>query len=259
MINQQAKNLKKYSNLLKELVVRDIKVRYQKSILGLLWTVLNPLLMMIITSAVFSSIFKMNIENFPVYVLIGNITFTLTSDSTSQALMSILANASLIKKVYIPKYLFPLSKILSGFVNYFFSLIALIIVMIITKSQFYPTLITIWIPLIYIFLFNFGLGLILSATNVYFRDIGHIYGVLLTAWMYLTPIFYSVDILPVQVKNIIQINPLYHYVSFFRQIVLDGTFPSIQQNLICFGYGAVVFVIGIIVFYRLQRNFILYI
>ncbi len=248
-----------YSGLLRELVVRDIKVRYRRSFLGLLWTVLNPLLMMAVQTIVFSTFFKSSIVNFPVYLLIGNIVFSMNSDSTSQALTSIIGSAGLIKKVYIPKYLFPLSKVLSCLVNFGFSLIALIIVMLVTKSQFHFEMILSFVPLFYLLLFSIGLSLILSSITVYFRDIAHLYSVFITAWMYLTPIFYPMDMLPPQIQAIINWNPMYQYIKYFRLLIMDGIVPAWRTNLFCFGLGAITLVIGVYMFQELQDKFILHI
>ncbi|WOO35447.1 ABC transporter permease [Anaerocolumna sp. AGMB13020] len=249
----------KYGNLLKKLVARDIKVRYRRSFLGLLWTVLNPLLSMIILTIVFSNLFKMSIANFPVYVLIGNIVFNFNSEATTQSLTSIIDNSSLIKKIYIPKYLFPISKVASSLVNFGFSCIALLIVMIFTKADFYILLITLWIPFIYLFMFTLGLSLILCSVNVFFRDIGHLYSVFLTAWTYLTPLFYSIEIVPNNIKKFIYLNPMFHYVTFFRAIILDGYYPDLKENIICFLFGLVTLIIGIIILKRTQDKFILHI
>lgn len=249
----------KYIPLLKKLVLRDIKVRYKKSILGLLWTLLNPLFMMIIMNVVFSNVFNNNIENFPVYVMIGNVIFGFNSEATSQSLNSILINAPLIKKVYIPKYLFPMSKVVSAMVNLSFSLIALFIVMICTNARFPITIFYVPIPLLYMLLFVLGFSLVLSSLNVFFRDLGHLYGVFLTAWMYFTPIFYSVEILPESVRNLIHYNPMFYYISFFRKIIMDGQLPGIADNLICFFYGVAWLIVGVLVFKKGQDKFILYI
>lgn len=158
----------KYKNLLRELVARDIKVRYRRSFLGMLWTVLNPLLMMVVITIVFSTLFKQNIEHFPIYYLAGSLVFSFNSETTSNALYAIIGNSSLMKKVYIPKYLFPLSKTVSGLVNLGFSLIAMFIVMIILRVEFRPTLLLLPIPLFYVFLFAAGSGLFLAAVTVFF-------------------------------------------------------------------------------------------
>ena len=258
-IQEKIEGLKRFSPLLKELVVRDIKVRYRHSALGLLWTILNPLLMMVVITIVFSTLFKSDIEHFPIYYLAGSLLFSFNSESTTTAMHSMISNASLLKKVYIPKYLFPLANILSGMVNLGFSLIAMFIVMIVTKAPFHITLLLMPIPIFYTFLFATGLGIMLSALTVFFRDIAHFYGVFILAWTYLTPIFYPVSILPPVLMKIMQFNPMYHYVSFMRELVLYGNFPSMKENLICLLIGLAMLAIGLFVFYKKQDKFVLYV
>lgn len=249
----------KYRHLLIELVSRDVKVKYRRSVLGLMWSVLNPLLMMLVITAVFSSIFKFNVENFPAYYLTGSLIFGFVSESTSGSCSSIIDGASLIKKVYIPKYIFPLEKILFAFVNALFSLIAVAIVLVILKVPVTWTIILFPIPMIYTFVFCVGLGLILSTLNVFFRDIGHLWSVWITAWMYLTPIIYPVDILPDFMKTVILFNPLYYYVDYFRQVILYGTVPGIEANLLCCALSLGFLIFGIIIFKKSQDKFILHI
>lgn len=249
----------KYRNLLKNLVSRDIKVRYRRSVLGMLWTVLNPLLMMIVITVVFSTLFKQNIENFPIYYLAGSLIFSFVSETTSNALYAIIGNASLMKKVYIPKYLFPLSKIVSGLVNLGFSILAMFIVMLVLEVEFKLTLLLLPIPIFYAFLFAIGLGLFLAAATVFFRDIAPLYSVLVMAWTYATPIFYPVSILSDRARNLMYFNPMYHYVQYMRNLVLDGVFPSMKENLVCFFMSATMLIIGVTIFYKKQDKFILYI
>lgn len=253
------KNFLKYKHLLKELVVKDIKLKYRRSFLGLLWSLLNPLLMMIVLSIVFSNLFRRNIPNFTVYLLTGRIIFDYYSRATSTAMKSIISNGQLIKKIYVPKYIFPLAKSLSEFVNLLFSLIAVIIMLAVTKVKITLAILLFPLPLIYILIFATGVGLILSAYSVFFRDIVHLYGVALTAWMYLTPLFYPVEIIPTKYKFIIHINPLYHIIECFRQIVLYGQFPSLQLHLISLLIGIITLAIGMFVFKRRQDKFILFI
>ncbi len=248
-----------YKDLLYNLVSRDIKVRYRKSFLGMLWTVLNPLLMMMVMTIVFSTLFKSTIENFPIYFLAGNLIFTLNSEITNNCTYAIIGNAPLLKKVYIPKYLFPLSKAGSALVNLIFSLIAMFLVMIILRVPFLPTLLLLPIPIAYAFLFSVGLGLLLSAVTVYFRDIAYFYSVLLIAWNYFTPVFYPIDILPDFARKLMQLNPLYHYIDYMRNLILHGTFPGLKENLVCLMMGVAMVIIGMFVFYKKQDNFILYI
>ena len=238
-VKEKMEGFRRFTPLLRELVVRDIKVRYRHSALGLVWTVLNPLLMMVVITIVFSTLFKQNIPNFPIYYLSGSLIFAFNSESTTTALNSIISNASLIKKVYIPKYLFPLSNVLSGLVNLGFSLIAMFIVMLITDAPFHATL--------------------LSAVTVFFRDIAHFYSVFILAWTYFTPIFYPVEILPDAVMKLMQINPMYHLVSYMRSIVLYGVFPSLKENLLCLCLGLLMLALGLFVFYKKQDKFVLYV
>lgn len=248
-----------YKDLLYNLVSRDIKVRYRKSFLGMLWTVLNPLLMMIVMTIVFSTLFKSTIDNFPVYFLAGNLIFTLNSEITNNCTYAIIGNASLLKKVYIPKYLFPLSKAGSALVNLMFSLIAMFLVMIILRVPFLPTLLLLPIPIAYAFIFSLGLGLLLSAVTVYFRDIAYFYSVLLLAWNYFTPVFYPIEILPDFARKLMQLNPLYHYIDYMRNLILHGVVPGVTENFVCLLMSVMMLVIGVCVFYRKQDNFILYI
>lgn len=258
-IREKIGAFQRFTPLLRELVVRDIKVRYRHSVLGLVWTVLNPLLMMVVITIVFSTLFKQNIPNFPIYYLSGSLLFSFNSESTTTALNSMIANSSLIKKVYIPKYLFPFSNILSGLVNLGFSLIAMFIVMVITRAPFHITLLLIPIPIFYTFLFATGLGILLSALTVYFRDIAHFYSVFILAWTYFTPVFYPVEILGERAMMLMRLNPMYHYITFMRELVLNGNFPSMKENLLCMVMGLFMVALGLLVFYKKQDKFVLFV
>lgn len=251
--------LLRYQWLLRELIIRDLKIKYRKSVLGYLWSVLNPLMMMIVLTIVFSSMFRFNIENFPVYLLTGQLIFNFFSESTTLAMNGILGGASLIKKVYLPKYIFPVSKVLSSFTTMMFSLAALIIVMVITGTTFYSTLLGIPLLFIYLLIFSLGIGLALSALVVYFRDIQHLYGVLLTAWMYLTPIFYPLEMLPDWLRVYVENQPLSLFIQVFRESVLYGQWPSLEEHVLCILYSCVSLIIGFWIFKSNEKNFILHI
>lgn len=251
--------LKNYVPLIQELVKRDLKVKYRRSILGYLWSLLNPLLMMCVMSYVFSTIFQSNIPNFPLYLICGQTLWNFFNESTNMAMYSVLQNGSLIRKVYIPKYIFPLSRVLSSFVTMSFSLLAILIVMLFTGAKVYWTILLFWVPLVFLFVFCCGIGLILSALSVYFRDITHLYGVLTLAWMYATPVFYDISILPANVQGTIAWNPMYHYITFFRSLILYGQIPQGSVWLICIGCSLAMLAVGLMVFRKMQRNFILYI
>jgi ABC-2 type transport system permease protein len=248
----------KYNNLLRELVVRDIKVRYRRSVLGLLWTLLYPLLTMLVTSMVFSTLFQTTISHYPVYFLAGSILFSFNTEATTQALMSIVTNAGLLNKIYIPKFLLPLARVLSSLVNLFFAFIALLLVMLVTGVPFKPTLFLVFIPILYVILFVTGLSLLLSALNVFFRDINSLYGVISLMWMYMTPIFYPISIIPDKFAWFYQSNPMYYFIDYFRSLILEGAMPGLISNLICLLCGMGSLLVGYLVFNRTQERFILH-
>lgn len=251
--------LKKNYFIVQSLVTRDFKLKYRRSVLGVLWSVLNPLLMMIVLTAVFSYMFRFNIQNFPLYLILGNTLFALMSDSTQAAMASITDSAPLIKKIKIDKIIFPLEKTLFAALNFVISLIAVAAVMVYFRIM--PTANILFLPLLllYMFMFSFGIGLLLAALTVFFRDLEHLWSVVVTAWTYATPLFYPVDILPDWMMSIMQFNPMYHYVTYFRDIVLWGITPDLKINLICFGCGAVALLIGYLVFRKQEKKFILYV
>lgn len=255
----KVERFKRFIPLLKELVMRDIKVRYRRSVLGVLWTVLNPILMMIVMTIVFSTLFRFDIENYPIYFFCGNLLFSFMTNATTDSLYSIIGGASLIKKVYIPKYIFPVSKALSAGVNLFFSYIAMLLVMIATGVEFHVTMLLTPLIAFYVMLFSIGLGLILATMMVFFRDIAHLYSVLTATWMYLTPIFYPASLLGDKSPWFLLLNPMYHFIDYMRDITLYQTIPGISENLTCLGIGLVTLVIGMYFFNKKQDKFILYI
>lgn len=245
--------------ILRTLVTKDFKLKYRRSFLGVLWSVLNPLLMMIVMSAVFSYMFRFSIPNYPLYLILGQILFSLMTDATSGAMGSIIDAAGLIKKIRVEKMLFPLEKACFSMVNFLFSAIAAVIVMI--YFQIFPTLNILFLPvlLICVLLFSIGLGLILSSLAVFFRDTIHLWGVILTAWTYATPIFYPLDLLPPGLIAAMEFNPMYQYITYFRDIMMNGIAPSLEQNLICIGMAVATFAVGFVVFRKTEHKFILYV
>ena len=252
-------NALRFRSLLYNLTMRDLKVKYRRSVLGVLWSVLNPLLMMAVLTVVFSQIFRFGVKDFPVFYITGTLIFNFFSESTGSSVSSVIGGASLIKKVYMPKYIFPLEKCVFAFVNMLFSLIATAIVYIVLGVDVHWTLLMFPIPMLYTFVFCLGLSLILAAYTVFFRDIIHLYGVLVTVWMYLTPIIYPVTILPIKLRQFISFNPMYHYVTYARDVMIDGKLPSLETNIICIGFAVLFLVIGITAFRKKQDNFILHI
>ena len=252
----------KYRALINQLVQRDIKTKYRRSVLGLLWTVLNPLLMMTVLSIVFSYFFSRygDVENFPVYLLCGQVIFNFFNESTSIAMGSIVHSGELIKKVYVPKYLFPITKVMSSGVNLLSSMIALVMVMVATRSRVTPTVLLAVFPLLYVLMFSTGVSLFLSAAAVSFRDLMHLYSVVTTAWMYLTPVIYPMSILdgaPRWAVFIINANPLTAFIKIFRAVVLDGVTAPWILHVQSIVWCVIALVIGSLVFKKSQDKFIL--
>lgn len=245
--------------ILRSLVSKDFKLKYRRSVLGVLWSVLNPLLMMVVLTVVFSTIFRFNIENFPLYLILGQTLFAFMSEATSSAMGSIIESAPLIKKIRINKMIFPVEKVVFALVNFVISLIAVVAVMVFFRIV--PTVNILLLPvlLLCLFAFSLGIGLLLAALSVFFRDVMHLWSVFISAWTYATPLFYPVEILPEWAVPIMNANPMYYYVDYFRDIALYGVTPSFEQNLICFACGAIALLIGVLAFRSQQKKFILYV
>ena len=254
------RTLLKYKYLLTLLVQRDLKLKYRRSFLGYIWTILNPLLSMLVMVVVFSHVFSRDIENFPVYLICGNIMFSFMREATTLSMNSIIDNASLLKKVYVPKYIFTLSKVTSCLVNFVLSLGALAIVILLTRTKLTWHFILIVIPMLELYVFCVGLGLFLAQATVFFRDIRNIWGVVTLAWMYVTPIFYSIDMLSPKLRYWIpKINPMYIYITQMRQFILSGV--GAWDPLIWRGafVAVIMLVVGLVSFLKTKDRFILYI
>lgn len=259
-LSQSENVMKKYLPLYRQLVKKDIKLKYRRSFLGYLWSVLNPLLIMGIMVVVFSNIFRFDIENYPVYLITGQAIFNFINESTTKAMWSIIGNAALLKKTYVPKYIFCLATVTSSFVNMLFSLAAMFIVFIFCGVQF--TWNMLWIPfvLLQVFVFAMGMGLFLAEATVFFRDIQYIYSAFLTAWMYATPLFYPLSAAGEKIRWVItNLNPAFAFIQQFRTIALDAAFPSFGIILRGIGWSLLLLLFGVWRFWKNQDRFILYI
>lgn len=256
-MNSYIQNFKKFEPLLGELVARDVKIKYRRSVLGVLWTLLNPLCMMIILSVVFSNIFKFDVENYSLYILSGQVVFNFFSGATTDAMSAIISNGPLIKKVYVPKYLFVLSRIISSFINLLASFTALLLVMIATRAELHWKVVLVVIPLILLVVFSLGVGLVLAAITVKFRDVMHLYSVFTTALLYLTPVIYPMSILPKWLYKLVMLNPLTNMLMMFRDVMINNNIFDWKSLIIAIIETALMFLIGLYVFYKNQDEFIL--
>ncbi|WP_308000992.1 ABC transporter permease [uncultured Parolsenella sp.] len=250
--------------ILRELVTKDFKLKYRRSVLGVVWSVLNPLLMMIVMSFVFSSFLRYaSIDHYPLYLILGNITWSVFSDSTGAGVVSIIDAAPLLKKVKVNKLVFPSERVLFSLVNFAFSLVAVVLVMVWEQVWPTPALLLLPICLVLLMFFCIGMSLLLSALAVFFRDVIHLWGVLMLAWMYATPIFWPVDFIAdvpyAAVRLIMLANPMYNYITFMRMIFINGQVPELITFAMCAFWAVAALALGFFVFHRLERKFILYI
>lgn len=249
--------IKKYGFLMEQLVSRDFKVRYKRSALGMLWSFLNPLLTMTVQFIVFSQLFKAGIDNVAAYMLSGIVVFGFFSEAVGQALGAIVYNASLITKVYVPKYIYPLTKVFSSGVNFLISLGALFIVVLVTGAPVTKAYLLLPFVIVCVTLFSIGFGMLLSALMVFFRDVQFLWGIFSMLWMYMTPLFYPETILAKEFRWIFKCNPMYYFVKFTRSIVLDGISPEPRLYVICAVFSIGALALGGVVFKKTQNKFIL--
>ncbi len=248
------KNFQKYKYLLFELTKKNIKLKYRRSYLGILWTLLEPILTTFVLTVVFINWRQKKDHTFPVYILTGRLLYSYFSQATKQAMKSIRSNSGMIKKVYVPKYIYPLSNVLSNYITFLISTVVLIGAMFIFKV--YPTKYIVYsiVPLFQLLLLSIGMGLILATLAVFFRDMEYLWGVILMLIMYTAAIFYSIE--GIESQWIFYFNPIYHIIVNFRNSVY-GNPIDVGALLISTGYSVSSVIIGVFLFYKKQDKFIL--
>lgn len=268
-LNHDVDMFKKYKNLLKELTMKNVKLKYRNSWLGILWSFFQPLLNMIVLSVVFGGIFGKKsdlIVCYPVYLFTGRLLFSFFTSSTKQALYSFRRNQAIIKKVYVPKYMYPLSSVLSNFVTFAISLLCLVCVWIFFKVtgfnggsglEINGYALLFFVPMIFLLIFSTGVGLVLSVLCVYFRDIEYIWDVLTQLLFYMVPILYHLNTIDTPwIQIVIKINPLYSMIELFRQCVLYGQMMSWKLLLYAAVVSIVTLAVGILFFNRKSDDII---
>lgn len=258
-MKQYIKNFLKYRHLLQELVKKDIKLKYRRSYLGILWTLIEPLLTMIVLSTVFGSLYGRTDKTFPVYVLTGRLLYAYFANSTKACMRSIRSHSGMIKKVYVPKYIYPLSSVCSNYITFLISLIVLVAVSIVLRVNITYYILFAIVPLALLFVMAYGVGMILATMSVFFRDLEYLWSVALMIIMYTAAIFYPVEKLYENGKAwILELNPIYSLISLFRSAVFST--PIEVRHIVyaaVFSFGTLI--IGTIMFYKKQDKFILYV
>lgn len=251
--------LKKNKFLFQELVHRDFTKKYKRTILGIAWSVLSPLLSLLVMNLIFGTLLGSSIEHYTIYLFSGQLIFSFFSDSTNEGMTSLLNNAEIFTKVNVPKYLFLFSKNVSSLINFGITLVIYFLFVVADGVPVTWKFILLIYPVACLVIFNLGVGLILSALYVFFRDIQYLYSIFTLLLMYMSAIFYSIDAFPQIGKNLFLLNPVYVYIRYFRKIVLEGTIPTPQFHLIALGYALLVFGIGAWIYKKKNHSFLYYV
>ncbi len=252
----QKKSIFRYTFLLEQLVKRNFNTKYRQSVLGVLWSFLNPLMTMAVQYLVFSQLFRSDISHFPVYLLTGIILFSFFNECVTLGMDSIVLNGPLITKVAMPKLIYPLSRSISSFISLVISLVPLLGAMLLSGTPLTPALLLIPAAIVLLFLFSLGMSLILCTLNVFFRDTRFLWSVVSLLWTYATPIFYPISIIPAAWQPIFRLNPMFQFIDFLRTVILRGAWPSWGQWGACLLCAALPLALGLLVFRRNEHKFV---
>lgn len=256
LLKKLQSDVTKSKYVINNFVNQELTVKYKRSALGFLWSLLNPMATMIISSVVFGSIMRFNLQDFVVFLYAGMLPWNFFAISTDFCGVSILNNEGFIKKIYLPKIVFPLSTVLAQFINMLLSMISLFFFMIILGAKVTPALLFLPIAFLLLFLWTLGVCLIMATVNVYFRDMRYIMGVALNAWYYLTPILYPINNIPDYLRTIFYLNPAYYIVDMFRSPIYYNCLPSLRNFLIAAICCIAVFFIALSYFYKKESDFV---
>lgn len=245
--------------LFQELVKRDFKQKYKRTVLGMFWSILSPLLTLLVMKIVFGYYFGRGMEHYTTYLFCGNLLFHYYRESTSGGMNSLLSNAKIFTKINVPKYLFLLSKNVSALINFMLTLSVFFVFAFLDDITFGFHFIALLYPIICLVIFNIGIGLILSALYVFYRDISYLYDVFTLLLMYCSAIFYNVNVMPVQYQNLFLLNPIYVYIKYFRTVVLDGQVPSIEYHILCALYAMIAVLLGGYIYKKYNHKFLYYV
>lgn len=250
------KQVRAFGYVLKQLIRQQLILRYRRTVLGYVWTLLNPILMMSVTAVVFSALFKVDLTTFAVFLFAGMIPWNCFNAMLTQASTAFVENEALIKKIFLPKLLFPLSISLSVLIDSTLSFSALLIIILVIGGKLSLALLFIPIAFILLFIFSFGIALILSVATVFFRDIQYVLGIILQALFFLSPILYKSSALAGKVAWIIKINPLSVYIDLFRSPIDQGVLPSVSTVLLAAFIAFLSLCLGLVVFIKQEKKIV---
>ena len=251
--------LKRHQFLFEELVKRDFKKKYKRTILGMGWSMLSPLLMLLVMKLVFEQFFGRTVNHYTTYLFCGLLTFNWFSESTNGGMRCLFANASIFTKVNVPKYLFLFSINIQVLLNFALTLLVFFAFCAIDHVQFTWRFILLAYPVATLLLFNLGIGMVLSALFIFFRDIDYLWSVALQLLMYGSAIFYTIDNMPDRMQIVFACNPIYRHIAYFREVVLSGTVPSLETHLTLLGFAVVAFLLGAFMYKHYNTKFLYYV
>ncbi len=251
--------LKQNQFLFGELVKRDFAKKYKRTILGMAWSIISPLMNLLIMWLVFSVFFGSNMEHYVIYLFAGQLVYSYFVDATSLGMSSLLSNAQIFTKVNVPKYLFLFSQNISSLINFGLTLLVFFAFVALDGLPFTWKFFCLLYPTVCLIVFNVGLGLILSALLVFFRDMQHLWAILTQLIMWMSAIFYSIDAYSADVQRLFMANPLYLYIDYFRRIVIHGAVPSVQFHLLAALYAGLTFALGAYMYKRYNHEFLYYV
>jgi ABC-type polysaccharide/polyol phosphate export permease len=252
-------DFKKNEFLFSELVKRDFKKKYKRTYLGMLWSVLSPLLTLLVMSLVFTNFFGRTTPHYTIYLFCGNIVFSFFSDATNGGMGSLISNSAIFTKINVPKYLFLFSRNVSSLINFGLTLLVFFVFCIFDQITFRFSFLLLIVPIVCLVVFNIGIGLILSALFVFFRDMQYLWSVFTTLLMYASAIFYTIDGFSPVMQRVFLCNPIYVYIKYFRIIVIDNAIPSLEYNLLAVGYALLALMIGVLFYKKLNDKFLYYV
>lgn len=248
-----------YRELIWALAMKELRVRYKRSVLGFVWALLNPLLMMIVLTLVFGTIMRFSIDHYAIFLLSMLLPWTFFTQALTYSVESVVGNADLLKKVHIAKVVFPVAAVVSNIVNFLLSLIPLALLVLVLRFPLHWTWIYLPVPMLGLFLFTLGTSLFLAAINVFFRDISHIIQIILSAWFYFSPIIYSLDFIPAKHRWLFKLNPMLYVLNGFRLSIYYGLLPQFTSVAMSLACGVAAVLIGYGVFRRYQESFVFYV
>jgi ABC-2 type transport system permease protein len=248
-----------YHELIGALALQDLRVRYKNSILGFFWALLNPLFMMLILSVVFSKILRVQIDHYAIFMLSALLPWTLFTQALTYSAESMVRHAHLLKKMGIAKSVFPVAAVLANIINFAFSMVPLLILVVALRFPLHWTWIYLPIPFIGLLLFSLGCGLFVAAANVFFRDVAHIIEIVMQGWFYLSPVIYSIDFVPRRYQWLYHLNPIIYSLNGFRMAIYYGELPTLQSVGMTLGVGLFALVLGYSFFHRYQDSFVFYV